>query len=135
MAVTAYDGAVGPDTDRAPRRTLAAFGAMAVVLVGGSIGLARLLGSDEGEIRRIVIPPGTAERIDAGESVELIPADLRFRLRDQLVVVNNDSTTHQVGPFTVGAGQTLAKRFSEAATFQGSCSLHPSGDITIEIGP
>ena len=89
--------------------------------------------SDLGEERLVVIPAGTADRIAAGERVELLPADLRFRLRDTLVVVNNDTTTHQVGPFSVGAGQRLEKRFSEAATLQGSCSLHPSGSITIEI--
>ena len=81
----------------------------------------------------MVIPAGTADRIAAGERVELLPADLRFRLRDTLVVVNDDTITHQVGPFSVGAGQRLEKRFAEAATLQGSCSLHPSGSITIEI--
>jgi hypothetical protein len=121
------------ETERAPRRVLAGFAALAVLMVVFTVGLARLVGQPAGEERVVVIPRGTAERIAAGERVELLPADLRFRLRDTLVVVNDDDTTHQVGPFTVAAGQRLEKRFSEAATLEGSCSLHPSGSITIEI--
>ena len=121
------------ETERAPRRVLAGFAALAVLMVVFTVGLARLVGQPAGEERVVVIPQGTAERIAAGERVELLPADLRFRLRDTLVVVNDDDTTHQVGPFTVAAGQRLEKRFSEAATLEGSCSLHPSGSITIEI--
>jgi hypothetical protein len=108
--------------------------AIAIALVVSSIGLSRLIGSSEGVERVIVIPAGTAARVADGEEVEIIPDDLRFELRDRLVVVNNDSTTHTVGPFTVPAGQRLEKRFSEAASFDGFCSLHPSGDIRIEIG-
>jgi len=122
-----------PDTDHAPRRVLAGFVAAAVLLVALTVGLARVVGQRPGEERLVVIPAGTAARIAAGERVELLPADLRFRLRDTLVVVNDDDTTHQVGPFTVASGQRLEKRFSEAATLEGSCSLHPSGSITIEI--
>ena len=122
------------ETDRSPRRTLLIYLAVALVVLGATVGLSRALHADVGIDRVIVIPAGTAERIAAGEAVELIPADLRFQLRDRLVVVNNDSATHVVGPFTVAAGQQLTKRFSEAATIEGSCSLHPGGTITIEIG-
>jgi len=109
------------------------YGLIALAFVGASVGLSRMLGANEGTDRVITIPDGTADRIAAGESVELLPADLRFQLRDRLIVVNNDRVNHQVGPFTVAAGQRLEKRFSEAATLEGSCSLHPSGNITIEI--
>ncbi len=105
-----------------------------LALVGATVGLSRVLHAASGTDRVIVIPIGTADRLAAGDPVELIPADLRFQLRDRLVVVNNDSSTHVVGPFTVAAGQRLTKRFSEAATLTGACSLHPSGTITIEIG-
>jgi hypothetical protein len=108
--------------------------ALAVLLVVGSIGLSRLLGASDGTEHVITIPRGTAERLSAGEDVELVPADLRLRLRDQLVVVNDDVAEHQVGPLSVPPGERLATRFSEAATIDGFCSLHPSGRITIEVG-
>lgn len=120
-------------TDRSPHLVLGIFAAVAALLVFSSVGLSQLIGQPEGVERVIVIPEGTAQRLAAGDDVALIPPDLHFRLRDRLVVVNNDNTDHQVGPFTVLPGQRLEKRFSEAATLDGFCSLHPSGRITIEI--
>ena len=119
---------------RSSRWTLAALGLAGVLFVGSSLGLSRLIDRPEGVERRVVIPEGTARRLAAGEDVALLPADLRFRLRDRLVVVNDDVADHHVGPFVVAPGQTLDKRFSEAATIQGFCSLRASGRISIEIG-
>ena len=68
-----------------------------------------------------------------GEEVTIIPSDLRIRLRDRLVVVNEDSTTHQVASIVVGPGERVETRFSEAVSLSGFCSLHPSGRITIEV--
>ncbi len=109
-----------------------------VAVVGGlmvltSVGLSHAVGRSEPTERVIVIPAGTAERLAAGEDVALIPDDLRFRVRDRLVLVNHDVTTHRVGPFAVAPGKRLEKRLSEAATIEGFCSLHGGGRITIEV--
>jgi hypothetical protein len=119
--------------DRSPRLVLLLFALAGIALVGTSIGLARLVGERDGVDRVIVIPAGTAERLAAGQDVALIPEDLDFRLRDRLIVINDDVVEHQVGPFTVAPGDRLERRFSEAATFEGFCSLHPGGRITIDI--
>jgi hypothetical protein len=103
------------------------------LMVLSSIGLSHVVGRSEPAERVIVIPAGTAERLAAGEDVALIPDDLRFRVRDRLVMVNHDVTTHRVGPFAVAPGERLEKRFSEVATIEGFCSLHASGRITIEV--
>jgi hypothetical protein len=115
------------------RRVALLFLLAGVLMVVGAVGLTRIVGQPEGAERRVVIPVGTADRLDRGEDVEIIPADLRLRLRDRLVVVNEDVVAHQVGPYRVASGQTLQTRLSEAATVEGFCSLHPSGRITIEI--
>jgi hypothetical protein len=104
-----------------------------VLMVLTSIGLSHMVGRREPAVRVIVIPAGTAERLASGEDVALIPDDLRFRLRDRLVMVNNDVTAHRVGPFAVAPGERLERGFSEAATIEGFCSLHGSGRITIEV--
>ena len=103
-------------------------------MVFAAVGLSQVFDGRESAEREIVIPIGTAERIAAGEDVELLPADLRIRLRDYLVVVNNDIASHQVGPLVVAPGEVLRTRFSEAATVEGFCSLHSSGRITITVG-
>jgi hypothetical protein len=125
---------VMPVAERSPRLALGLYGLAAVLMVVASVGLSRIIGQPEGEETVIVIPIGTAQRLTAGEDVELIPTDLRFRLRDRLVVVNNDVSPHQVGPLVVAPGQRLETRFREAATVEGFCSLHASGQITIHVG-
>ena len=101
--------------------------------VGASIGISAVVGGSDGAEHRFVIPAGTAVRLAAGELVEVIPPDLRFRLRDRLVIVNDDSAPHVIGPFSVAPGGRLETRLSEAATYDAICSLHPTGGITIEI--
>ena len=120
-------------SERSPRVAIAVLVAAGLVVVMVSVGLSRLVHRPEAVERLVVIPGGTAERLAAGEDVALVPDDLRFRLRDRLVVVNDDRSSHQVGPFVVPPGQRLEKRFSEAATLDGFCSLHATGRITIEI--
>lgn len=115
------------------RRTIAIYVGLAVLIVGATIGLSHRLGAAKGVDQTIVIPAGTADRLSAGEDVNIIPADLRLQLRDRLVVVNNDAVAHTIGPFTIPSGQRLVKRLSDVASFSGFCSLHPSGNVSVEI--
>ena len=121
-------------TDQPPRLALTLFAVAGLLAVVLSVGLSRLVGPGESVEQSIVIPAGTAARLAAGQDVAIIPDGLHFRLRDRLVVLNQDNATHRVGPFTVLPGGRLEKLFSEAATIDGFCSLHASGRITIDIG-
>ena len=107
---------------------------VATAMVVGRVPLRRVVRQPEPEQHVITIPAGTAMRITLGHDVDIIPADLDFRLRDQLTVINDDSTAHQIGPFVIPAGDRLDTRFAEAATIEGFCSLHSSGRITINVG-
>ncbi len=80
-----------------------------------------------------VIPLGTAARIDAGEEVEIVPAELVVEVGDAIRIVNEDTDGHIVGVFYVGAGETLTQRFDEPAVLEGECSVHPSGSFTLRI--
>ncbi len=110
------------------------FAIVATAMVVGSVTLSRVVGQPEPEQHVITIPEGTAMRLSLGRDVDIIPANLDFRLRDQLTVINEDSTAHQIGPFVIPAGDRLDTRFAEAATVEGFCSLHSSGRITINVG-
>ena len=109
------------------------FAIVATAMVVGSVTLSRVIGQPEPEQHVITIPEGTAMRISLGRDVDIIPADLDFRLRDQLTVINEDSTAHQIGPFVIPAGDRLDTKFSEASTVEGFCSLHSSGRVTINV--
>lgn len=100
---------------------------VAVVVFGGNSG------ERAGGEYRVVVPAGTGDRIDRGEDVELIPADLRLGVNDTLVVENQDIRTHSVGPFTVRAGETVRHQFSTAGVYSGVCTIHPSGEVKITV--
>ncbi len=80
-----------------------------------------------------VIPPGTGDRIDRGEPVDIIPGNLDARVGQVLRIVNEDTRGHLVGPFFVGKGETMTQRFASAGTLSGACSIHPSGQITVTV--
>ena len=89
---------------------------------------------DAGEYQHdYVIPPGTAARIEAGEEIEIVPAELVVEVGDALRIVNEDSTDHIVGVFFVAAGETLTQRFNSEAVLEGECSVHPSGAFTLRV--
>lgn len=79
------------------------------------------------------VPPGTAERLAAGETVELLPRTLEVSVGDRLEVHNRDVVAHQVGPYDVAAGQSLAQTFTTPGTLEGLCTLHESGQVTIVV--
>lgn len=117
--------------DRRRRRLLLALAA-GTVAAAALLGWALLTGT-AGETVTVDVPPGTQQRIDAGASVELLPAVLRVEVGDTLVVINRDDVAHQVGPYTVAAGQTLRQRFASPGRIEGLCTLHPSGAIAIVV--
>jgi plastocyanin len=81
----------------------------------------------------VEVAPGTADRLAAGEDVDLLPRTLEVAVGDRLEIVNRDDVTHEVGPYTVAAGQTLRQTFTGVGTLEGACTLHPDGVITIVV--
>ena len=82
---------------------------------------------------RFVIPAGSGEAIDRGEALEILPAQMDVKIGEVLELVNEDDRGHLVGPFYVGAGETLQQRFTSPGQYQGICSVHPSGQIVIDV--
>ncbi len=74
-----------------------------------------------------VVPLGTGNKLDGGESVEILPRDLEVRVGDRLVVVNDDDRAHDVGPWTVGGRQTFTFTFREIGRYDSRCTLHTGG--------
>ncbi|MFN0092842.1 MAG: hypothetical protein ACKVWR_21615 [Acidimicrobiales bacterium] len=128
-------GAAEGSAERPARLRLGWFALAAAALVLVPVGLSRMVGEPKGVDRVFEIPLGAAGRIAAGEDLEVLPADLHVSLADRLVVVNRDVAAHQVGPYTVAPGERLEQRFADVASFSGFCSLHPGGEITINVRP
>jgi plastocyanin len=81
----------------------------------------------------ILVPEGTQAQMDAGEEIVLFPRRLEVGVGDRIVITNDDTSSHQVGPYVVGPGQEIVQTFSSPGVIEGICTLHPSGEVTIVV--
>jgi plastocyanin len=81
----------------------------------------------------VEVPAGTAARIEAGEEVEIMPQALEVSVGDTLEIRNLDAVAHEVGPYLVGAGETVRQTFTSPGTIEGICTLNPMGEVTIVV--
>jgi hypothetical protein len=79
------------------------------------------------------IPPGTGARLDRHDPVEILPARIDARVGQVIRIVNHDGRGYLLGPFYVGAHETLTQRFTSPGTFRGACAVHPSGRIILDV--
>ncbi len=79
------------------------------------------------------IPVGAGEQLDAGTPLEILPGELRAKVGQAIEIVNLDDRGHLVGPWFVGAGETLRQEFTSAGEFIGICTVHPSGEIRVIV--
>lgn len=80
-----------------------------------------------------VIPLGAGEALDRGTPLEILPGEMTVVVGEVIEIVNDDDRGHLVGPFFVGAGETLRQRFASPGEFIGVCTVHPSGELRLEI--
>jgi plastocyanin len=80
-----------------------------------------------------VIPVGAGDALDAGTPLEILPAELQVNVGDTIRIENQDDRGHTVGPFFVGANETLTQRFSTPGEFEGVCTVHPSGELVLIV--
>jgi plastocyanin len=91
------------------------------------------VGADEPATYDYVIPVGAGEALDAGEPLAILPGELVVTVGETIRIVNEDDRGHNVGPFFVGAGETLSQRFSSPGEFVGVCTVHPSGELVLVV--
>ena len=109
------------------------------ILLVGIVGLAAAGcgGSDdagpEEPTYSFLIPAGSADRIEQGETLDILPRELVAQLNETVIIVNEDDEAHILGPWFVGPGETLRQRFTTEGVFEDSCSVHPSGRFTVVV--
>ena len=87
----------------------------------------------EGHDYEYVIPFGTGRRLDGGEKIEIVPAELEVLVGEKIRIVNEDVRGAAVGIFWVPAERTVAMEFTTPGTLTGECDVHPSGVFTINV--
>jgi len=108
-------------------------GAIALLSIGLLVGMYVVPRAAATQSIEILVPEGTQARMDAGEEIVLFPRRLEVGVGDRILIKNDDSASHQVGPYIVGSGQQIVQTFSSPGIIEGICTLHPSGEVTIVV--
>ncbi len=68
----------------------------------------------------LTIPAGTADLVARGQQPPSIPANMNFVVGDRLIVKNEDSVTHKLGPLFIPANSSvqLALNQEESAAYE-----------------
>ena len=80
-----------------------------------------------------VIPAGSDDRIERGETLDILPRELVAQLDETIVITNQDDEAHLLGPWFLGPGETLRQRFTTPGVFEDACSVHPEGRFTVVV--
>jgi hypothetical protein len=108
------------------RRTIISFGVFVFMISGIVASCSNTETSSvvtTGTVLRVVVPAGTFDAVARGEFVDLLPEIVQVKVGDEFVVVNNDTFTHVIGPFSVRPGETLHHYWSQVPTIEGDCTI------------
>ncbi len=79
----------------------------------------------------LVIPPGTAAAVSRGESV--VPPDMAVVVGDTLVVRNQDSVSHTLGPLFIPAGASASLTLNQVGNLSYTCSFQPTRYFGLDV--
>ena len=83
----------------------------------------------------LVIPAGTADRLAQGRESTGLAETMTFVVGDTLVVRNQDSTSHQLGPLWVPAGSSASLSFDTPQSYAYQCSFLAGKYMGLDVNP
>ena len=86
-----------------------------------------------GQSITFVIPPGTQEKLEAGEEIVDFPNEITLNVGDTIFIENQDSVVHSFGPFTILPNTTLTKRFETARVYESTCTFHQNKQMKLVV--
>ena len=81
----------------------------------------------------ITIPLGTAERVMQGEQPPTIPENMIFVVGDVLVIHNEDSVDHKLGPLWIPANTSAQLALSQKENLAYECSFQPGRYFGLDV--
>jgi hypothetical protein len=83
----------------------------------------------------LIVPEGTADRVAAGEDAPAIPAEMSFVLGDVLVLRNEDTVPHTLGPLYAPAKSSASMALNQADHFALACSFNTTQYLGLNVRP
>ena len=81
----------------------------------------------------LTIPDGTAAQVARGEQPATIPKDMVFVLGDTLLVKNEDSSDHKLGPLWIPAHSSAQMSLGDAENIAVECSFQPTKYLGLDV--
>jgi hypothetical protein len=81
----------------------------------------------------LTIPAGTAESVARGEQPPSLPENMVFVVGDVLVVNNQDSVDHQLGPLWIPAGAAAQLELAKEESIAYECSFQTSQYLGLDV--
>lgn len=85
------------------------------------------------QLIELVIPPGTADLVARGEQPPTIPDTMIFVAGDTLVVNNEDSVNHELGPMWIPSGTSARLVLGVVENYSYSCSFRPDKYLGLDV--
>ncbi len=82
---------------------------------------------------RLVIPEGASQSVAAGQPVSSIPEKMIFVIGDTLVVQNNDTTAHELGPLWIPPGRSASLNLDMESEFAYTCSFSTTNYLGLTV--
>lgn len=81
----------------------------------------------------IVIPRGTAEQVAKGEQPPTIPENLTFVVGDTLIVRNEDTVDHKLGPLWIPSNASARLSLDQEERLAYECSFQPNKYLGLDV--
>lgn len=81
----------------------------------------------------LTIPFGTSEQIARGEQPPAIPENMTFVVGDRLVVRNEDSTDHKLGPLWIPANSSAQLALDQEENLAYECTFQPGNYFGLDV--
>jgi len=81
----------------------------------------------------LTIPAGTAEQVARGEQPPSIPENMTFVVGDRLVVNNEDSADHKLGPLWIPANSSAQLSLNQEENLAYECTLQPGQYFGLDV--
>lgn len=85
------------------------------------------------QLVELVIPRGTAEQVARGEQPPSIPENMVFVVGDTLLVRNEDSVDHKLGPLWIPKNSSAQLSLNEQESFAYECSFQPGNYFGLDV--